>query len=241
MGPREGRAGASRWPWPRMFALVGLLGLIVMDAVHGDGEMRELCIGRADSLAWPGAGLSLDWTGRGAFGHAPGVDGWLALRAGPSDWSRPRQEPAAVSPSVGGGECMPASAAEKDPRRGLDGNLSVGEEACIALARLLGVRLGETGHPGPCKIASVNVTSLRRVVPAILKLDWDVLCVQESNIDVRSDEYKGLMGELRDHNVALYRVGLEEGKCKVAFLVKKSSFRLEGPAPVVSKPTLRPG
>jgi len=123
---------------------------------------------------------------------------------------------------------MPASAAEKDPRRGLDGSLSAGEEACIALARLLGVRLGEAGNPGPCKIASVNVTSLRKVVPAILKLDWDVLCVQEFNIDVRSDDYKGLMGELRDHNVALYRGGLEEGTCKVAFLVKKGSFRLEG-------------
>ena len=58
----------------------------------------------------------------------------------------------------------------------------------------MGVRLGEAGNPGPCKIASVNVTSLRRVVPAILKLDWDVMCVQESNIDVRSDDYKGLMG-----------------------------------------------
>ena len=153
MGPRRGKTGASRWLWPRMFILVGLLGLIVIDAIHGDGKMRELCIGRVDSLAWPGVGLSSDWDGRGAPWHAPGVDGWLALRAGPSDWSRPRQEPAAVSPSVGGGECMPASAAEKDPRRGLDGNLSVGEEACIALARLLGVRLGEAGHLGPCKIA----------------------------------------------------------------------------------------
>ena len=76
----------------------------------------------------------------------------------------------------------------------------------------MGVRLGEAGNPGPCKIASVNVTSLGRVVPAILKLDWDVLCVQESNIDVRSDDYKGLMSELRDHRVALYRGTLDGGR-----------------------------
>ena len=54
------------------------------------------------------------------------------------------------------------------------------------------------------------------------------MCVQESNIDVRSDDFKGLMSELRDHRVALYRGTLEDGKCKVAFLVKKGSFRLEG-------------
>jgi len=65
-------------------------------------------------------------------------------------------------------------------------------------------------------------------VPAILKVAWDVLCVQESNIDVRSEDHKGLMSELKKHKVALYRGELEEGKCKVAFLVKKGSFRLEG-------------
>ena len=133
-----------------------------------------------------------------------------------------------LSLSVGGKGVSAAGTAGKDPRLGRNGSLSAGEEARIAKARLLGVRLGEAGNPGPCKIASVNVTSLRRVVPAILKLDWDVMCVQESNIDVRSDDYKGLMGELRDHRVALYRGVLEEGKCKVAFLVEKGSFRPEG-------------
>ena len=180
--------------------------------------MKEVCRGRVDSLAWPGAGLGVDWLDRGAPGHAPGVVGWHALRDGVGDRARPRQVSAVLSLSVGGEGVSADGAAGKDPRLGRNGNLSAGEEARIAKARLLGVRLGEAGNPGPCKIASVNVTSLRKVVPAILKLDWDVLCVQESNIDVRSDDYKGLMGELRDHHVALYRGDLEEGKCKVAFL-----------------------
>ena len=101
----------------------------------------------------------------------------------------------------------------KDPRWGQEGKGSAVEVALITRARLLGIRLGEASNPGPCKIASVNVTSLWKVAPAILKLDWDVLCVQESNVDVRSADHKGLMSELRNNGVALYRGALEEGKC----------------------------
>ena len=141
--------------------------------------MKEVCSGRADSWTWPGAGLCSDWLGRGALGHAPGVTGWFAQRESLGDWARHRQVPAALFLSVGGGVGGMAGA-DSDPRLGKYGSLSAGEEARIAMARLLGVSIGEAGNPGPCKIASVNVTSLRRVVPAILKLDWDVLCVCRS-------------------------------------------------------------
>ena len=55
MGPREGKTGASLWLWPRMFALVGLLGLIVIDAIHGDGKMGSYALGGL--ILWLGLGL----------------------------------------------------------------------------------------------------------------------------------------------------------------------------------------
>ena len=100
MGPRGGKAGGRRWFGPRVVVLAGLLCLVMTDAIQGGGKMREVCRGRVDSLAWPGAGLGFDWLGRGALGHAPGMVGWHALRAGLGDRARPRQKPAVLSLSL---------------------------------------------------------------------------------------------------------------------------------------------
>ena len=115
------------------------------------------------------------------------------------------------------------------PGRGTGHVAKAASPPWVLFARLLGLRVGEASNPGPCKLASVNVTPLGAVMPAMLKLDWDVLFVQESNIDGRSSRCPALMGHLRKANVALYRGVREEGKCKVALLVRNGSFRPEGP------------
>ena len=168
--------GGNRYFGPRLAVQVGLACLVMMAAIHDGGKMREVGVARADLLAWPGTELGVDWSGRGAPGHAPGLIGWLAQCDEVGSRVRPRQVSGVPPLSVGGEGVSAAVMVGKDPRLGRNGSQNAGEEASIARARLLGVRLGEAGNSGPCKIASVNVTSLRRVVPAILKLDWDVLC-----------------------------------------------------------------
>ena len=178
MGPRRGRNWKA-CPGLRLAAQVGLIGLVIAAVGKCIEKTRKGGVGIVSWEAWPGSAQGADWAGGGASGHAPGLVSWPSRGNMGGLSARIRQLSLAPQIPVGGGSVCVSKSVGKDPRWGQEEKMSAVEEALIARARLLGIRLGEASNPGPCKIASVNVTSLWKVAPAILKLDWDVLCVQE--------------------------------------------------------------
>ena len=93
------------------------------------------------------------------------------------------------------------------------------------------------GGEGPAeeefKVASANVSSLAGSADLLLKLDWDLLAVQETRLGDDAGATKALEKKLSKAKVRLYRGAVgADGVCYVGFLARRGALSVLGSLPV---------